>query len=397
MPRKIRSFFCVFFVILFLFPSKIVYGAKQEKDNLGITTISYVLLEGSTGKIICEKNKDKQLMPASITKIMTLLLIFEDLEAKKISLEDTVTVSEHAASMGGSQVWLESNETQTVENMIKCITISSANDACVSMAEYISGSETEFVKRMNEKAAQLGMKNTKFMNCCGLDDDLTEGQHYSTAYDIALMSRELIINYKDIQKYTTKWMDEITHVTKKGEKAFGLTNTNKLVRTYDGITGLKTGSTSKAKYCLSATANRDGMDLIAVVMASPQPLTRFVEAATLLDYGFAICKLYKDENKDILVDTVDVEKGKKEKLQVKVKKGFSYVFLNGENVDLVEKKIEWNPVIKAPIQKKERIGMVVYYYEGNKIGEVPILANEDISCASYLDYLGKTIRKYFNM
>lgn len=383
--------------VLQLMPATYSKAQKNENETLNLTSASYVLMEGSTGKLLCEKNKDKELMPASITKIMTLLLIFEELDKGKIKMSDTVTVSEFAASMGGSQVYLESGETQTVEDMIKCITIASANDACVAMSEYIAGTEEEFVKRMNQRAKELGMEHTKFMNCCGLDDTLTEGQHYSTAYDIALMSRELIVKHKDIQKYTTTWMDEITHVTKKGESAFGLTNTNKLVRTYQGITGLKTGSTSKAKYCLSATANRNGMDLIAVVMAAPMPLTRFVEAGRLLDYGFANCTVYQDENKDFVEKSIEVKKGTKENVGIEAKKPFSYIFTNGENHDKIEKKVQWNKQVEAPIKKGDKMGEIIYSYEGKKLGEIDLLASEDIDKAGYLDYLKKVLGQYFVM
>lgn len=263
------------------------------------------------------------------------------------------------------------------------------------MSEFIAGTEEEFVNRMNQRAKELGMEHTKFMNCCGLDDTLTEGQHYSTAYDIALMSRELIVKHKEIQKYTTTWMDEITHVTKKGESVFGLTNTNKLVRTYQGITGLKTGSTSKAKYCLSATANRNGMDLIAVVMAAPMPLTRFVEAAKLLDYGFANCTVYQDENKDFVEQSIAVKKGTKEKVGVEAEKPFSYIFTNGENLDKIEKKIQWKEQVEAPIKKGEKVGEIIYNYEGEKLGVVDLLASEDINKAGYMDYLKKILGQYF--
>lgn len=271
-----------------------------------VSATAAVLLEGSSGEIIFEKDKDKELVPASITKIMTLNLIFEAIDSKKLSLEDSVTVSEYAASMGGSQVYLEPNETQTVNDMIKCITIASANDAAVAMAEKIAGSEEAFVKKMNEKAKALGMKHTQFKNCTGLDDNIESG-HYSSAYDVALMSRELITKHPQISNYSTVWMDSITHKTKKGETEFGLTNTNKLVRFYDGITGLKTGSTSKAKYCLSATARRNDMDLIAVVMAAPDHKKRFSEAQSLLDYGFANCSVYKDSELTKLLKEVAVQ------------------------------------------------------------------------------------------
>lgn len=226
---------------------------KKTGDTLTLSAPSVLLMEAKSGTIIYEKDANKQMPPASITKIMTLLLIFDALDAGKISLEDTVTVSEYAASMGGSQVFLEPGETQNVDTMIKCIAVASANDACVAMAEHIAGSEEEFVARMNQRAKKLGMKNTTFVNCCGLDVD----GHLTTAYDIALMSRELITKYPKIHDYSLIWMDTITHETKKGSKEFGLTNTNKLVRQYQYTTGLKTGSTGKAKFCVSATAKKD--------------------------------------------------------------------------------------------------------------------------------------------
>ncbi len=363
--------------------------------NLNIESASAVLIEGSTGSILYEKNKDEQRFPASITKIMTLVLIFEALDSGKIALTDKVTVSEHAASMGGSQVYLEPNESQTVENMIKCITIASANDACVAMAEFIGGSETEFVAMMNKKAAELNMKNTKFMNCCGLDDTIAEGSHYSSAYDIALMSRELITKHPEISKYSTTWMDSIIHVTKKGETEFGLTNTNKLVRTYTGITGLKTGSTSKAKYCLSATAKRNDMDLIAVVMAAPEPKQRFAEAASMLDYGFANCSMYHDDNKDVVIKPVKVKRGKQEKIQPCVRKPYAYLLLKGKTADKITKKPMLKESIIAPVKQGEPIGEMVYSYDGQKIGSVPIVAAEDVNEAKFIDFLAKASKKFF--
>lgn len=362
--------------------------SSQTSTSLELTSPSVVLMEGSTGEILYEKDKDKQLMPASITKIMTLLLIFEALGAKKISLTDEVSVSEHAASMGGSQVYLEPYETQTVETMIKCISIASANDASTAMAEFISGTEEEFVKKMNEKAEKLNMKNTHFLNCCGLDDDITSG-HYSTAYDIALMSRELITKYPEISTYSTIWMDTFTHVTRKGESEFGLTNTNKLIRTYDGITGLKTGSTSKAKYCLSATAKRNGMDLIAVIMAAPEPKVRFQEAAKLLDYGFANCSLYEDDTKKIELGKLSVTKGKEDWVTVAPEKNFTYVCLKGENKDEIKRKVQLYDKIEAPFSKAVQVGKIIYYYNGDEIGNVPIITTQSMEKALYGDILKK--------
>ena len=239
-------------------PVTAIVNSQMELD-----TPSAVLIEGSTGTVLYEKNKDEKLKPASVTKIMTLLLIFEAIDSGQISLIDDVTVSDHAASMGGSQVFLEPYEVQNVETMIKCISIASANDASVAMAEHIAGSEEEFVARMNARAKELGMNNTNFINCSGLDAD----NHYTTAYDIAIMSKELVTRFPQISNYSTVWMDTFVHTTRKGRTEFGLTNTNKLIKSYNGITGLKTGSTSQAKYCLSATARRNNMDLIAVIVA----------------------------------------------------------------------------------------------------------------------------------
>lgn len=392
----IHRIFCCFLIVVYLvIPSNIILAEEATSAAISVEAKSYVLIEASTGKIICEKQKDKELMPASITKIMTLILIFEAIDEGKIKMEDTVTVSEHAASMGGSQVYLEAGETQTVETMIKCISVSSANDACVAMAEHVSGSEEAFVEQMNEKASELGMEHSHFMNCCGLDDDLTEGQHYSSAYDIALMSRELITKHEEIKEFSTIWMDTITHVTRKGESEFGLTNTNKLVRTYQGITGLKTGSTSKAKYCLSATAERDGLELIAVVMAAPEPNTRFTDAASLLDYGFANCTVYKDENSNLFKQKVKVEKGKKEFVSIAPANSFSYLCTNGESVQEIDKKYEWKQNVYAPVNKGDVVGEILYYYGDKEIGRVDIVSVQEVKKAGYLDYLKKCEKSFF--
>ena len=258
-----------------------------------LTAPSAILIEASTGQVIYEKNATEQRSPASITKIMTLLLTFEALENGKISLKDSVLTSEHAASMGGSQVFLEEGETQDMETMIKCIVVASANDASVAVAEYIAGSEAAFVDLMNKKAVELGMVDTHFEDCCGLSDsDL----HYTSAKDVAIMSRELITNYPQIYDYTGIWMEDITHVTQRGSSTFTLSSTNKLLKQYPYTTGLKTGSTSKAKFCVSATAQKDNIDLIAVVMGCENGKERFKEAAALLNYGFSVSTLYRGEN-----------------------------------------------------------------------------------------------------
>ncbi|MFR1415627.1 MAG: D-alanyl-D-alanine carboxypeptidase family protein [Eubacterium sp.] len=390
----------LFFVCLSAFLFTISGSAlAEEKTTSGgavdISAVSAVLIEGSTGDIIYEKDKDKELVPASITKIMTLTLIFEALDNGKLTLETPVSVSEYAASMGGSQVFLEPNETQTVDTMIKCISIASANDAAVAMAEKIAGSEEAFVKKMNEKAVALGMKHTQFKNCTGLDDNIESG-HFSSAYDVALMSRELITKHPEISNYSTVWMDTIIHKTKKGETEFGLTNTNKLVRFYDGITGLKTGSTSKAKYCLSASARRDDMDLIAVIMAAPDHKKRFSEAQALLDYGFANCHIYRDTDIAQALKPVPVQGGKEDQVVPVPKSTFSYLLKNEDSSAAPTRKISYFDAQKAPLKKGAPVGSVDYYEKDKKIGSVVLAASKDIPAAGFTDYLLALTKKLFH-
>lgn len=390
----------LFFVCLSAFLFTISGSAlAEEKTTSGgavdISSVSAVLIEGSTGDIIYEKDKDKELVPASITKIMTLTLIFEALDNGKLTLETPVSVSEYAASMGGSQVFLEPNETQTVDTMIKCISIASANDAAVAMAEKIAGSEEAFVKKMNEKAVALGMKHTQFKNCTGLDDNIESG-HFSSAYDVALMSRELITKHPEISNYSTVWMDTIIHKTKKGETEFGLTNTNKLVRFYDGITGLKTGSTSKAKYCLSASARREDMDLIAVIMAAPDHKKRFSEAQALLDYGFANCHIYRDTDIAQALKPVPVQGGKEDQVVPVPKSTFSYLLKNEDSSAAPTRKISYFDAQKAPLKKGAPVGSVDYYEKDKKIGSVVLAASKDIPAAGFTDYLLALTKKLFH-
>ena len=390
----------LFFVCLSAFLFTISGSAlAEEKTTSGsavdISAVSAVLIEGSTGDIIYEKDKDKELVPASITKIMKLTLIFEALDNGKLTLETPVSVSEYAASMGGSQVFLEPNETQTVDTMIKCISIASANDAAVAMAEKIAGSEEAFVKKMNEKAVALGMKHTQFKNCTGLDDNIESG-HFSSAYDVALMSRELITKHPEISNYSTVWMDTIIHKTKKGETEFGLTNTNKLVRFYDGITGLKTGSTSKAKYCLSASARRNDMDLIAVIMAAPDHKKRFSEAQALLDYGFANCHIYRDTDIAQALKPVPVQGGKEDQVVPVPKSTFSYLLKNEDSSAAPTRKISYFDAQKAPLKKGAPVGSVDYYEKDKKIGSVVLAASKDIPAAGFTDYLLALTKKLFH-
>lgn len=357
---------------------------QGENSGIELKSPSAILMEASTGQVIYEKDADTSLHPASITKIMTLILIFDAIKDGKIGLDDEVAVSEYAASMGGSQVFLEAGEKQTVDTMIKCISMASANDACVAMSEYISGTESAFVAKMNERAMGLGMNNTNFVNCCGLDTD----GHMSTARDIALMSRELITKYPQIHDYSTIWMDTIIHSTRRGDSEFGLTNTNKLIKQYEWATGLKTGSTGLAKCCLSATANKDGIDLIAVIMAAPDSKTRFAEAVNLLNYGFNTCDIYKDDGMPLL-ENIRISKGKKDYVNCRYEKEFSYMFINPVNHEDISKELHINENIAAPVNEGDTIGTLDYYYNGEKIGSVNVISSENIEKADFLTQIKK--------
>ena len=362
-------------------------GTEQTSDTaVEVTAPSAILMEMTTGTVLYEKDADTARPPASVTKVMTMLLIFDALAEGKIQLEDKVTTSEYASSMGGSQVFLETGEKQTVETLLKCISIASAYDACVAMAEYISGNEEEFVRQMNLRAEGLGMKHTHFVNCNGLD---AEG-HETSARDIALMSRELLLKYPEIHNYCTIWMENITHVTKRGESEFGLSNTNKLLRQYQGATGLKTGSTSKAGFCLSATAERNHISLIAVVMACQSAKERVKDCASLLDYGFSLCKVYTDKQPPAL-SPVSIHNGTQEMLSCKYDKNFSYVFTSEINPNKIQKKVIFQKNLSAPIKKNQVIGKLEYSYYQKNIGSVSILASHSVKKATYLDYLKKLI------
>ena len=363
-------------------------GENIQNSDVEVQAPSAVLMEASTGSVLYEKDADTRHAPASVTKIMTMLLIFDALESGKIRLEDEVSTSEYAASMGGSQVFLEPGETQTVDTMLKCISVASANDACTAMAEYIAGSEEAFVKMMNERAAGLGMKNTTFQNCNGLD---VEG-HLTTARDIALMSRELIETYPKIHDYCMIWMDTITHTTKKGTSEFGLSNTNKLVRQYPYATGLKTGSTNEAKFCVSATAEKDGMELIAVILGGENSKQRFQDATRLLNYGFGKCQIYVDNDPPKL-KTISVEGGVREQISCEYKGTFRYLDTSGANLAGVTKKVQMKKSVKAPVEKGQKVGEMVYTLGEKQIGKVEILAKESCREAEFLDYLKKVMEK----
>ena len=375
------------------FPLEILADEEESKQDeetgqaeIDISAPSAVLMEASTGTVIYEKDADTARPPASVTKVMTMLLIFDALEAGSIHLEDEVTTSEYAASMGGSQVFLEPGEIQTVDTMLKCIAVASANDACVAMAEYICGSEEEFVRKMNERAKGLGMDNTNFVNCNGLD---AEG-HVTSARDIALMSRELIAKYPQIHDYSMIWMENITHNTSKGTSEFGLANTNKLVRQYEYATGLKTGSTGEAKFCVSATGEKNGIEMIAVVMGAETSKERFADAVKLLNHGFGKCQLYTDESAPD-VKNADVEGGVREYVSVERPGAFSYLDMTGANLAEVEKRTEMNKNLSAPLKKGDVIGYIVYSIDGREIGRAELTAGEAVEKAGFIDYLIKSI------
>ena len=360
-----------------------------ETPVLDLSAKSAVVMEQESKEILFAKDKDKELAPASVTKIMSLLLIFEDLKQGKIKLTDTVTVSEHAASMGGSQVFLETGEKQQVQTLIKCVVISSANDAVVALAEHVCGSEEAFVSRMNKKARELGMKHTTFQNACGLD---AKG-HVTSAYDIALMTRELAQRYPEVFKYTKIWMDTIIHKTKKGEKEFGLSNTNKLIRQYHGCTGMKTGSTGKAGFCLSATATRNKIHMIAVVMGCESSKARIKDARTLLDYGFSNCQRIHSETTRKEIGRIPVQKGQRSEVSCQEKVTADLIDIKTQKGKIV-KKIKIDSV-KAPVKKGQKIGEIQYSKGNIMIHKEKILAQETINKADFLTQIKKISTQYF--
>lgn len=391
MGENMKRIAIVWLLVFTVFLESFQVLAQEVSDTPVQTEApSAILMEISTGEVLYDKNSQEQRSPASITKIMTLLLIFEELESGNLKMEEEVITSAYAKSMGGSQVFLEEGEKQTVETMIKCIVVASGNDASVAMAEHIAGSESEFVKKMNDKAEKLGMVHTHFEDCCGLTDS---SNHYTSAQDVAIMSRELIRRFPKILEYSSIWMENITHVTAQGSKEFCLTNTNKLVRSYDGCVGLKTGSTSTAKYCVSAAAKRDNIMLLAVVMGAPDHKVRFKDAAAMLNYGFGICNLYIDENPEP-PEPAKIKKGVKEQVNCEYKETFHYLDTQGNNLDQIEKGTEYKENLKAPIKKGDVVGKIVYRLDGKEIGNIDLVSTENIKKANFLDYLKKAA-KYF--
>lgn len=379
--RKVFFSFIIFLLIIyFLLP--ISYGftyspfiwsedsvttSTSPEINLNLESESYILIEQNSGQILYEHNSHEQLRPASVTKVMSILLIMEALDNGQISLEDKVPCSEKASKMGGSQIWLDVREELTVNEMLKAICVASANDCTVAMAEFLAGSEEAFVEKMNNRAKELGMNDTCFKNCHGLDTD----GHITSSYDISLMSRELLKNHPSITKYTTIWMDSL----RDGKSV--LTNTNKLIRNYKGATGLKTGSTGLALYNLSASATRDNLSLIAVIMRAPSTKVRFSDAQKLLDYGFNQYSYSQLAKKGNILAQLPVSKGVNSSVNAVFVEDAGSLLKKGNSRN-IEQVVSLPESINAPIRKGEELGKVDYILEGQTICSVPIVADEDV-------------------
>ncbi len=366
MMRKMICFVLAAAALLMCHPAAVSALSEEE-----ISAPAAVLMDARSGSVLYEKNAHEVRCCASITKVMTLTLVMEALDSGKIKMGDIVTASEHAASMGGSDIWLEPGERMTVDDMIKATVVASANDAAVALAEYICGSEDEFVKKMNEKASQLGMKETVFKNCNGLDE---EG-HVTSAYDVALMSRELI-KHKKILDYTGIWMDHL-----RGGKT-QLVNTNKLLKTYSGITGLKTGTTSQAGSCITATATRDGLSLIAVVLGSKSGKQRFRDAAQLLDYGFANYAMYTPRTPDEAFTTVPVTGGMKDSVSTTANINDIFLIKKGEESSITC-RVQLPESISAPVKKGQKTGEIIYSDKNGEAGRYPITAAGNVEEISF--------------
>lgn len=342
-----------------------------------------VLIEQNSGRVLYDHNMHQKLRPASVTKIMSILLIMEAIDSGRLSYTDKIPCTETATAMGGSQIWLDVREELTVDEMLKAICVVSANDCTVAMAEYLAGSQEAFVEQMNAKAKELGMNDTNFKNCHGIDED----GHETSAYDIALMSRELLTKHPDITKYTTIWMDSL----RDGKSE--LVNTNKLIRNYKGATGLKTGSTSIALYNLSASATRDNLSLIAVIMKAPTTKIRFAEAEKLLDYGFSNFQYSKFSNENDILKSISVQKGVKDSIDLAYETSVGALVKKGESKN-VEQTINIPEIISAPINKGDVIGNIVYTIDGNEVAKVNIIANESVEKNNIINMINYVFKKW---
>lgn len=357
---------------------------KTNKDELNLECQSAILIEQNSGQILYEKNCHEQLRPASVTKLMTLLIIFEGLESGQITLQDKVPCSQNAASMGGSQIWLDTREELTVDEMLKAMCVVSANDCTVAMAEYMAGSESAFVDKMNERAKQLGMNDTTFKNCHGIDED----GHVTSSYDIALMSRELLTKHPDITNYTTIYMDTL----RNGQSQ--LVNTNKLVRNYKGATGLKTGSTSLALFNLSASATRDDLSLIAVIMKAPTSAKRFSEAQRVLDYGFKNYEFKQFGKNGDVIGKVTVEKGIEKEVNAMLNGNCGVLLKKGSENNVVQ-NVNLPQKISAPVEKGQKIGQVTYTLDGKLLQTVDIISDKEVKKESLMNVVSYIYEKWF--
>lgn len=362
-------------------------SANVQNDNfLNLDAESAILIEQNSGQILYSHNIHEKLHPASVTKIMSLLLIMEALDSGKITLETQIPCSENAANMGGSQIWLDPRENLSVNDMLKAIAVVSANDCVTAMAEYLSGSTENFVKMMNKKAKELGMNDTNFVNCHGLDED----DHLTSAYDIALMSRELLTKHPQITNYTTIWTDSL----RDGKSA--LSNTNKLVRNYSGCTGLKTGSTSKALFNLSASATRNDLSLISVIMKAPTSAIRFSNASTLLDYGFNTFSYKSFATKGEVFKSIPVTKGTADTINAIYESSPSFLIKKGEESSITY-EINLPESIQAPITQGQQLGTISYYLNNDKIAEVSLIAENSINKISFINRMKSLFSNWFNL
>lgn len=357
----------------------------EDKNSLNLECGSAILIEQSTGQVLYSHNAHEKLRPASVTKIMSILLIMEQIDNGSLSYSDTISCSETARSMGGSQIWLDPRETLTVDEMLKAICVVSANDCVVAMAEHIAGSEEAFVQMMNDKAKELGMNDTTFKNCHGIDED----GHVTSSYDIALMSRELLTKHPDITKYTTIWMDTL----RDGKSQ--LVNTNKLIKTYKGITGLKTGSTSLALYNLSASATRDNLSLITVIMKAPSTKTRFLEAQKLLDYGFNKFSFKSFGNKNDIIQSISVNKGVKNNVDAILENSAGTLIEKGKESQ-ISQSVEINN-IEAPVKQGDIIGKVIFSLDGNELSSVNLVASNNVDKISLFTMSKKIIYSWIDL
>ena len=364
-------------ILLTTFAAPLAFAEEKTGVELADNVKSAILIERDTGKVLYEKNSNESLPPASMTKVMTMLLIMEALDEGKLSYDEKVRASEYAASMGGSQIFLEAGEEMTVEELLKGIAIGSGNDASVAMAERIAGSEEAFIDMMNKKAEELGLKDTKFQNTTGLPVE----EHYSSAHDMAIMSKELL-KYEDITKYTGKYEAYLREDT---DNKFWLVNTNKLVRFYPGVDGLKTGFTREAMYCLTATAEKDGMRVIAVVFGAPTPKDRNAQVTKMLDYAFSQYKTHPMFERNHVMGSAKISKGKDKTLDVVTSEPISLLTKKGENIEDVSQKVTVHKDLKAPIKKGDPVGELVIEKNGEKLIQSPLVAKEDIDKASWWD------------